>query len=145
MADMHFDPALAAQEAFSLAGAGNELGADWDQAVELEETFSSNAGATARDAYERLLALGERYPDASAFQAFCIYITWQQVTEETISRHFRTGVELCETFLASRHGKPVQELERITELYGSFRDGLGLDEEDDTLQEFRRDTVKGGD
>ncbi len=142
---MQFDPALAAQEAFSLAGAKNELGVEWDHAVELEETFSSNAGATARDAYERLLALGARYPHAAAFQAFCIYITWQQVTEETISRHFRTGLELCETYLATQDGKHARDIERITELYGSFRDGLGLDEEDDSQQEFRRDTVKGGD
>jgi hypothetical protein len=142
---MQFDPALAAQEAFSLAGAKNELGVEWDHAVELEDTFSSNAGATARDAYEQLLALGARYPHAAAFQAFCIYITWQQVTEETISRHFRTGLELCETYLATRDEKHAQDIERITELYGSFRDGLGLDEEDDSQQEFRRDTVKGGD
>jgi hypothetical protein len=142
---MQFDPALAAQEAFSLAGAKNELGSDWDNAVELEEIFSSNAGATARDAYDQLLALGARYPNAYAFQAFCIYITWQQVTEETISRHFRTGVKLCECYLASRDEKNVQDIERISELYGSFRDGLGLGEEDETQQEFRRDTVKGGD
>ncbi len=142
---MQFDPALAAQEAFSLAGVKNELGVDWDNAVELEEIFSSNAGATARNAYDQLLALGARYPNAYAFQAFCIYITWQQVTEETISRHFRTGVKLCERYLASRDEKNVQDIERITELCGSFRDGLGLGEEDETQQEFRRDTVKGGD
>ena len=142
---MQFDPALAAQEAFSQAETDNELGSDWENAVELEETFSSNAGATAREAYEQLLQLSARHPKAQAFQAFCIYITWQQVTEETIPRHFRTGVKLCEAYLAAPDGKNAEDIKRITELYGSFRDGLGLEEEDETQKEFRRDTVKGGD
>ena len=142
---MQFDPALAAQEAFNQAETNNELGADWEQAVELEETFSSNAGATAREAYEQLLQLAARHPNAHAFQAFCIYITWQQVTEETIPRHFRTGAKLCEAYLAAPDGRHAEDIERITELYGSFRDGLGLEEDDETQQEFRRDTVKGGD
>lgn len=140
---MQFDAALAAQEAFRLAEA--ELGSDWDTAAELENTFSSNAGATAREAYAGLLALGARHPDAHSFQAFCIYITWQQATEETVVHHFQTGLRLCESFLASTDGKLRADIEQITELYGSFRDGLGLDEEDEIQVEFRRDTPKGGD
>jgi hypothetical protein len=140
---MQFDPALAAQESFLQSQIA--LGPDWERAVELEEIFSGNAGSTARKAYEELLELAARHPDADRFQAFCIYITWQQATEETISRHFQTGLQLCETYLAARHRQPDQDVERITELYQSFREGLGLDEEDDTQQEFRRDTVKGGD
>jgi hypothetical protein len=142
---LQFDPALAAQQAFSRAETSNELGADWDDAAEAEATFSSNAGSTARAAYEQLLALAARYPDAHSFQAFCIFITWQQVTEETIPHHFQTGLRLCETFLASPDGKHRADIEQITELYGSFRDGLGLDEEDEIQVEFRRDTPKGGD
>ena len=142
---MQFDPALAAQQAFSRADTDNELGADWDDAAEAEVTFSSNAGATARVAYEQLLALAARYPKAHSFQAFCIFITWQQVTEETIAHHFQTGLRLCETFLACADGKHPGDVEQITELYGSFRDGLGLDEEDEIQVEFRRDTPKGGD
>jgi hypothetical protein len=142
---MQFDPALAAQEAFRQAGAAQELGSDWDHAVELEETFSSNAGATAREAHEQLLQLADRHPNARAFQAFCVYITWQQVTEETTPRHFRTGVALCERFLATEDREHTDDCARITELYGSFREGLGLEEEDETQREFRRDTVKGGD
>ena len=84
---MQFDAALAAQETFRRAE--SELGSDWDTAVEFEDTFSSNAGSTAREAYEGLLALGVRYPQAYSFQAFCIFITWQQVTEETIDIIFR--------------------------------------------------------
>jgi hypothetical protein len=140
---MQFDAALAAQETFRRAEA--ELGSDWDIAVELESTFSSHAGTTAREAYESLLALAIRYPNAYSFQAFCIFITWQQVTEETIAHHFQTGLRLCEKFLLSPDGKPQADVEQITELYGSFRDGLGLDEEDEIQVEFRRDTPKGGD
>jgi hypothetical protein len=142
---MQFDPALAAQESFSRAEINNELGADWDGAAEAEGAFSSNAGSTARAAYEQLLSLAARYPKAHAFQAFCIFITWQQVTEETIAHHFQTGLRLCESFLAFPEGKHRADVEQITELYGSFRDGLGLDEEDEIVVEFRRDTPKGGD
>jgi len=140
---MQFDPALAAQTALREAEA--ELGSDWRTALELEHTFSSNAGAIAREAYEGLLALAQRYPHAQAFQAFCIYITWQQVTEETIAQHFQTGMRLCETYLAVGNGKNGQNIEQITELYGSFRAGLGMEEEEEIQAEFKRDTPKGGD
>lgn len=140
---MQFDAALAAQAAFEQAE--SELGADWDTAVELEDTFSSNAGATAREAYEGLLALATRYPQAHAFQAFCIYITWQQVTEQTIAHHFETGMRLSEAYLASPDGKDRQHLDDVAELLESFRAGLGLDEEDEIVVEFRKDTPKGGD
>ncbi|MEK9142582.1 MAG: hypothetical protein AAB308_16115 [Nitrospirota bacterium] len=140
---MQFDPALAAQDAFSQSEA--ELGSDWDRAVQLEEIFSSNAGATARGAYEGLLALAQRHPKAHSFQAFCIYITWQQVTEETIARHFQTGIRLCEAYLVSREARTGQDFEQIEELYGSFRAGLGLEEEDEIQTEYKRDTPKGGD
>lgn len=140
---MRFDPALAAQEAFEEAEA--ELGPDWDTAVELEETFSSNAGTTAREAYEGLLTLAQRHPTAHSFQAFCIYITWQQVTEETIARHFETGMKLCEAYLASREARTGRDFEQIEELYRSFRAGLGLEEQDELQVEYKRDTPKGGD
>lgn len=140
---MRFDPALAAQEAFHQAEA--ELGSDWETAVEFESTFSSNAGSTARKAYEELLTLGQQHPDAHSFQAFCIYITWQQVTEQTIACHFETGMRLCEAYLASHDARNAQDVEQIEELYGSFRAGLGLEEEDDIQLEYRKDTPKGGD
>jgi hypothetical protein len=140
---MQFDAALAAQETFRRAEA--ELGSDWDTAVELEDTFSSNAGSTARRAYEQLLALAACYPNAHSFQAFCIYITWQQVTEETIAHHFQTGMKLSEAYLASPDGKDSRDIAYVTELYESFRAGLGLEEENEIQAEFRRDTPKGGD
>lgn len=140
---MRFDPALAAQKAFALAE--SELGSSWELAVALEETFSSNAGVTGRKAYEGLLSLAQQYPNAHSFQAFCIYITWQQVTEETIARHFETGLRLCEAYLVSREAQEPRHIEQIAELHESFRAGLGLVEEDDIQVEFRRDTPKGGD
>ncbi|HLZ34884.1 MAG TPA: hypothetical protein VKP13_12770 [Nitrospira sp.] len=140
---MQFDAALAAQDA--LRKAASELGSDWDTAVELEEVFSSNAGAAAREAYERLLSLATLHPKAHYFQAFCIYITWQQVTEETLAHHFHTGMRLSETFLASLDEKDQREIAYVTELYESFRAGLGLEEEDEIQAEFRKDTLKGGD
>src|SRR5512143_1758083 len=140
---MQFDAALAAQDTFRRAEA--ELGAEWDTAVELEEIFSSNAGLTAREAYESLLSLASRHPNAHSFHAFCIYITWQQVTEETIARHFETGMRLSEAYLATPGGKDQRDIAYVTELYESFRAGLGLEEEDEIQVEFRRDTPKGGD
>jgi hypothetical protein len=140
---MQFDAALAAQDTFRRAAA--ELGPDWEIAVELEDRFSSTAGATAREAYEGLLSLAIRNPDAHCFQAFCIYITWQQVTEETIAHHFQTGAKLCEAFLVSREAKDQRDINYVTELYESFRAGLGLEEEDEIQAEFRKDTPKGGD
>lgn len=140
---MRFDPALAAQQAFHQAE--TELGTDWDMAVELETTFSSNAGSTAREAYEGLLALAQQYPDAHSFQAFCVYITWQQVTEETIAHHFETGLKLCEAYLVRREARSDQDIEQIEELHRSFRAGLGLEEQDELQVEFKRDTPKGGD
>jgi hypothetical protein len=140
---MRFDPALAAQIAFQ--DAESELGSDWDTAVELEDTFSSNAGATAREAYESLLALGTRYPNAWSFHAFCIYITWQQATEETIPRHFETGLKLCEAYLVSGEVRDPRRLDQIAELHESFRAGLGLEEEDEIQAEYNKDTPRGGD
>ena len=140
---MQFDAALAAQDAFSQSE--SELGSDWDHATELENTFSSNAGSTGRTAYEGLLNLAQRYPTAHSFHAFCIYITWQQATEETIERHFQTGLRLCESYLVSREAKDPRHLDQIAELHESFRAGLGLEEEDEIQIEFRKDTPKGGD
>ena len=140
---MQFDPALAARAAFQEAE--QDLGADWPRAVELEEAFSSNAGQDATDAYDALLILAQHHPEAHAFEAFCIYITWQQVTEETIARHFETGVRLCERYLAFPEGKRRADLAHIQELQQSFKAGLGMEQEDELQTEFRRDVPKGGD
>lgn len=140
---MRFDPALAAQDVFRESQ--QELGPDWDAAVEWEQTFSSSAGAEAREAYERLLALAHHYPTARSFHAFCIYITWQQAAEEPIARHFETGFRLCESYLATYKASDPVHVERITELRASFRTGLGLQEEDELLIDYQNDTPKGSD
>jgi hypothetical protein len=140
---MHFDPALAARAALQQAEA--ELGPDWPTALELEEVFSSSAGPDATDAYEALLQLAERHPRADAFQAFCIYITWQQVTEHTIARHFETGVRLSERYLLFPEDKKETDLAHIQELRNSFKAGLGMDQEDELQREFGKDVPKGGD
>jgi hypothetical protein len=140
---MQFDPALAAQAAFQRAQ--SELGPDWDTAVELERVFSSSAGEEATAAYHALLDLADRHAHAHAFQAFCIYMTWQQVTEETIPHHFHTGLRLCEHYLVSRDGKDASDIDHVRELCESFRAGLGMAHEDELQVEFRQDTPKGGD
>ena len=66
------------------------------------------------------------------------------MTEETIAHHFQTGMRLSEAYLVSHEAKDQRDIDDITELYGSFRDGLGLDEEDEIQVEFRKDTPKGG-
>ena len=95
---MHFDPAIAAQQALHCAEENGELATFQNAVVEAEETFSTEAGSVAREAYEKLQQIGERLPQALRFQEFLIYITWQQVTEETIPQHFQKGLELCDRF-----------------------------------------------
>lgn len=140
---MQFDPALAAQTALTRLRSSEELGDDLDIVLEAEELFSSSAGPEARAAYDRLQDLGSQHPHAEAFQQFLIYITWQQVTEETIPAHFETGVRLCDQYLA-RWGTEHREGHQILALRASFRAGLGLEDEDDTA-EYDQDTFKGGD
>ncbi|MCS6897869.1 MAG: hypothetical protein NZM29_07845 [Nitrospira sp.] len=140
---MRFDPALAARDAFYESR--SELGSDWETAVELERTFSSTAGAEARAAYDGLLALARRHQNARSFQTFCIYIAWQQATEEPIARHFRTGLQLCDAYLAAENIEDSVHLDRIRELRRSFRTALGLEAEDDMQSEYTKDTPKGGD
>jgi hypothetical protein len=140
---MRFDPALAAQESFRLALGTGELGNESEAAIEAEETFSAGVGQEATAAYENLHQIGERNPRARAFQEFLMYITWQQVTEETIPGHFQKGLELCDRYLSLWKNETAPRVIQIRELRQSFRAGLGMvDEEDD---EYDQDTFKGGD
>jgi hypothetical protein len=141
---MQFDPAIAAQTSFTRAQNLGELGDDLEQAQEAEAIFSSSAGDEARAAYFALVALGERRPDAVALQEFLIYITWQQVTEETIAAHFQRGAELCDRYLgrlAPEHD--AMQADQIRDLRQSFRAGLGQGEDDDAG--YDEDVLKGGD
>jgi len=141
---MQFDPAIAAQLSFKRAQALGELGRDLAQAREAEEIFSASAASEAKAAYFILQEIGTRWPEAISFQEFLIYITWQQVTEETIPAHFHRGAELCDRYLNGlKHGHDEMQAEQIRELRRSFRAGLGHSEDDD--EEYDKDTLKGGD
>jgi len=142
---MHFDPAIAALQAFQRATQQGELGEYEEDIIEAEETFSSDAGPNAKAAYQTLQDFGEKLPDAKTFQEFLIYITWQQVTEETIPRHFQKGVTLCQQYL-TRFGKDREKTEtsdQIRSIYASFRAGLG--ETDNPIPEYEEDAFQGGD
>jgi hypothetical protein len=144
--DLPFDPAIAAQGAFQLAHTRNELGVDGELACELEATFSAGAGEEAALAYHRLLTLGERHPDAQAFQEFLIYSTWQQAAEEPAAAHFRCGLELCNQFLVREEtADTTRSFAQVRALRGSFRSALGDKEYDEIGDEYDRDTFKGGD
>lgn len=141
---MHFDPAIAAQASFAHAQNSEELGDDLEAVREAEAIFSGSAGREARDAYFALVALGARHPDAVALQEFLIYITWQQVTEETIPAHFQRGAELCDRYLGRlAPGHDAMQADQIRELRRSFRAGLGISDEDE--MDYDADTLKGGD
>jgi len=141
---LQFDPAIAAQASFTRAQNSGELGPDLEQARAAEAIFSASAGREATAAYYTLLELGERHPDAIAFQEFLIYITWQQVAEETIPAHFQKGAALCDRYLSRlARGHDTIQAEQIRELRRSFRAGLGLREDDEPA--YDEDTFKGGD
>jgi len=141
---VQFDPAIAAQVSFTRAQDSGELGPDLEQAREAEAIFSGSAGREASAGYFTLLELGERHPDAVSFQEFLIYITWQQVTEETIAANFERGVALCDRYLSRLdRGYDETQAEQIRALRRSFRAGLGQGDDDDA--EYDDDTPKGGD
>jgi hypothetical protein len=143
---MHFDPAIAAQQALQRAQEDGELGDLRDEIIETEETFSSSAGAEATQAFEKLQQFGEQLPDAQAFQEFLIYITWQQVTEDTIPRYFQFGATLSDRFL-KRFGKGLHgsdTLRQVQDIRSSFRSGFGM-QDDSVPGEYEEDAFKGGD
>lgn len=142
---MNFDPAIAAQRALQRAQEANSLKEFEDDIAEAEETFSSDAGSEAKQAYERLQELGEQLPQAQWFQEFLIYITWQQVTEETIPRHFHKGLQLCNQFL-DRFGGSLDGTvtkTQVLDIRESFRAGLG--QQETLIPEYDEDAFKGGD
>jgi len=142
---MNFDPAIAAQQALQRALDADALGEFIEQIVEEEEVFSSDAGPEAKQAYDNLQAIGEHLPEAPGFQEFLIYITWQQVTEETIPRHFQKGLHLCDQFI-HRFGTSLEgttTMEQVLALRHSFQGGLG--KEAPLIPEYEEDAFKGGD
>ncbi len=142
---MQFDPAIAAQQALHRAEEHGELGTLQQEVIDAEEAFSVDEGEEARQAYERLQAFGNQLPETRYFQEFLIYITWQQVTAETIPKHFRKGADLCSEFIQRLGGtlEGSTTLSQVRDIQDSFRGGLG--EQDHTLPEYDEDAFHGGD
>ena len=142
---MNFDPAISAQQALAQSLESEELGEFQNEITEAEDTFSSNAGLEAKHAFERLHTIGQQLPEAQAFQEFLIYITWQQVTEETITQHFQTGLQLCNNFLDRfrETEKETKTSTQVLDIRESFLAGLGKQES--LIPEFDEDAFKGGD
>lgn len=85
-----------------------------------------------------------RHPEAKAFQAFCISITWQQVTE-----HFKPALTSASDSSRARNAASAEErldLKQILELRAAFRRGLGLKAEDEEDgHDDDKKILKGGD
>ena len=141
---MQFDTAIAAQNAFKRVQQNGELDEDLDRAIEAEEAFSSTAGEESASAYQTMLMIGERHPEATAFQEFLIYITWNHVMDHPTPGRFKKGVELCNRYLKKIPDKKDEtEVKQVLELRKSFLNGLGLGSSDE--EEYEEDTFKGGD
>jgi hypothetical protein len=139
---MTFDASIAAQQALQRVESSGELGEDLDAVLEAESIFSASIGDEALAAYKTLQALSEPYAHVKSFQAFLIYITWQQFVEETSSTHVQTGLTLSNRYLAQwNDGSP--EAKQILELRTSYKAALGESEEEE--DECDEDVFKGGD
>ena len=139
---MTFDASIAAQQALQRVEMSGELGRDLDRVLEAEGTFSASVGDDAHAAYETLQALSEAYAHVKSFQAFLIYITWQQFVEETSATHVHTGLALCDRYLAQWNDGGA-EARQIVELRTSYKAALGETEEEE--DECDEDVFKGGD
>lgn len=146
---MKFDPAIAAQTSFKLALESGQLTDEVEALREAEATFSASAGEEARAAYLTLQEIGLRYPQALSFQEFLIYITWQQIMDETIPAHFTQGLHLCDRYLKIAHESQYKydpaQVEQIRELRASFLSGLGLENKEESEEEYDKDAFTGGD
>jgi hypothetical protein len=139
---MTFDASIAAQQALQRVETSGELGEDLDRVLEAEGIFSASVGDDALAAYETLQALAESYAHVKSFQAFLIYITWQQFVEETSATHVHTGLALCDRYLAQWNDGSL-EARHIMELRASYKAALG--ETDDEEDDCDEDVFKGGD
>jgi hypothetical protein len=143
---MNFDPAIAALKALQQADEEGELGDLASDIFEAEETFSTDQGPEAKQAFDTLQQLGAQLPQAQHLQEFLIYITWQQVTEGPLPRYFQHGLTLCNKFL-DRFGKKIDGTithRQILAIRESFQGGLGIETEH-PIPEFDEDAFQGGD
>lgn len=139
---MTFDASIAAQHALQRVQALGELGQDIDHVMEAEAVFSAGVGDEAGAAFEQLQSMGRRYAHAKFFQAFLIYITWQQFVEETCAKHADTGLSLTERYLAAWNDEDA-DAHHIRELRISFQAALGLQDVEEN--DYDEDVFKGGD
>ncbi len=143
---MNFDPAIAAHHALQQAELHGELKDFESEIVEAEEIFSTDQGQEAKQAYEVLQQYGKRLPEAKWFQEFLIYITWQQITEGPLTRHFQHGLNACNQFL-QQFGQEIEGTpthHQILAIRESFQGGLGI-ETQDVVEEYEEDSFQGGD
>ena len=140
---MQFDPAVAAQQAFTMARSSAELGGELAAAIAAEERFSTSAGDEASEAYRELVAIGARHPEASYFLEFLVYTTWCHLMDETVPEHFKRGLALCRHLLRRHPGAESERFQRLRAIRQSFRAGLGGGPE--PLIDYDADTLKGGD
>jgi hypothetical protein len=143
---MNFDPAIAANQALQQAEQQGELGDLESDILEAEETFSTDQGQEAKQAYEKLQGFGEKLPQAKCFQEFLIYITWQQVTEGPLARYFQHGLDACNRFLEqfAKEIKGTPTHQHILAIRESFQGGLGIETEE-VVPEHEEDAFQGGD
>jgi hypothetical protein len=139
---MTFDASIAAQRALQRVQDSGELGENLDRVLDAENIFSASVGDEALSAYETLRALSNPYAHSKSFQAFLIYITWQQFVEETSAKHVHTGLTLCDRYLAMWNDEST-DAQQIRELRKSFKAALGQGETED--DEYDEDVFKGGD
>ena len=98
---MRFDAALAAQE--TLREAEAEPVPTGTRPLNWKRHFPMPAPARGLRA---TLCAGRPPPHRASLPGLRIYITWQQVTEETIARHFQTGMTLAEATFALPEERP---------------------------------------
>ena len=140
---MEFDPAVAAQRAFSEVQASNELGEELSKAIDAEERFSISAGEEASEAYRELVTIGERYPDALSFSEFLMYITWSHLMDETHPEHFSRGLALCQDLLRRDSVQDAERVRCLRAMERSFRAGLCMESGEGL--DYDADLPKGGD
>ncbi len=141
---MNVDPAIAAWQAFTRVQASRELGEELDAAVAAQERFSSGTGKEASEAYDELVAIGSRHPEASAYGEFLVYTTWCHLMDETLPEHFQRGAALCQALLSRDTDRDAERRTRLRAMERSFRAGLG-EHPEDLVVEYDADNLKGGD
>ena len=140
---MEFDSAVAARRVFEHVQVSDELGDELETAIDAAERFSESAGEEASEAYNELIEIGFRHPEAVMFREFLVYITWSHLMDETHPEHFSRGLAFCQDLIRRDSGGDTERLKRLRGMERSFRAGLGTESED--VLDYDADLPKGGD